>query len=221
MRKLKVEIIHDFACSWCAIGYKHLTDAANDLGIELDIGFIPHELNPEMGTEGMEIDRYFHVKHGWSQQEHDEYRASLIATVKAVGANIDFEYRTHYFNTNLAHRLLARAGEIGVAVELYEKILTAYHSFGENISDPLVLSELAKAVGMTDMAILSVLDVSKTNTAYERLLNRKKKFRVRSVPTWVIDDENLVTGSNSREFFKDCLSEYSQSIEYEEKICHM
>ncbi len=41
MSAVKIEMSHDVVCSWCAIGYKHLTDAITDLGIEADIRYLP------------------------------------------------------------------------------------------------------------------------------------------------------------------------------------
>ena len=205
MSAVKIEMIHDFVCSWCAIGHKYLTDAINDLGIDIEMHYLPHELNPSMGREGMEIRKYFMVTHGWPDEKHDKYRAQLIKTSEEAGVNIDFSHRTHYFNTHLAHRLLAEAEAEGLGKTLHGRMLTAYHAHGINISDSAFLTDLAFRVGVSNEATNRALDPSETSVLYNQALRRRSGLFTTSVPAWVINGENLIIGSKSSEFFRDYL----------------
>ena len=208
MNNLYIEVVHDIVCSWCAIGFKHLTDALDDLGVEADIKFIPQQLNPSMGPRGMKIEQYFKMIHGWSEKKHNDYRKSLNKVIEASGTNIDFSHRTHYFNTFLAHRLTAEAEFEGLGRALHQQISVAYHARGENISDPKVLRDLATKVGLTTAASERALDRRQTSLAYEVAVKRRSEFSVASVPAWVINGEDLIVGSKSRAFFKEYISTF-------------
>jgi len=206
MSQIKIHMIHDFVCSWCAIGYKHLTSAIDELGIDVDIRFLPHELNPSMRQEGMDIRDYFRVKHGWTNEKHDEYRTKLLDAIEESGANIDFRYRTHYFNTHLAHRLLAEAEIEGLGQIVHGRILDAYHARGINISDKMFLADLATDVGMSKQAIDRALDRYQFSLAFLEASRGRAKRPTHTVPAWVINDETLILGSKSHAFFKSHLS---------------
>lgn len=202
MNKVKIEMIHDFVCSWCAIGYQHLITAADELNMEVEIAFLPHQLNPDMQTEGIGIREYFKLAHGWSDAKHEQYRENLIATGKDAGVDIDFRYRTRYFNTHFAHRLMAEAEAEGVARNLHEIILSAYHARGRNISKPDVLVELANRAELSDDATTRALDLSYTSLLYNKAVSRRAEFNTPSVPAWVVNDEKFIVGSHSRDYFK-------------------
>lgn len=205
MNRVKIDMIHDLVCSWCAIGYQHLSTAATELGVELQFSYLPHQLNPDMKPDGMDIGEYFKLTHGWTEEKHDQYRQQLIATAELAGVNIDFRNRTRYFNTHLAHRLLANASAEGVARKLHEILLTAYHSYGLNISNPEVLTELANRAGLSDNAIFQALDVHRACPLYEQALARRAEFATPSVPAWVMNGTELIIGSQSRTYFKEYL----------------
>lgn len=205
MSTVKIAMIHDFVCSWCAIGYQHLMAAADELGMELELAFLPHQLNPDMQTEGMDIREYFKLTHGWSDAKHEQYREDLVATAKDAGVHIDFRYRTRYFNTHLAHRLMAEANAEGVDRNLHEIVLSAYHAHGLNISKPDVLVELAGRAELSEDATTRALDLSNTCFLYNKAVSRRAEFNTPSVPAWIVNDKKLIVGSHSRDFFKALL----------------
>ena len=52
MGPLRVDIVSDVVCPWCAIGYYQLAKAAAETGIGIDVHWQPFELNPHMADEG-------------------------------------------------------------------------------------------------------------------------------------------------------------------------
>lgn len=209
MSKVNIEMIHDLVCSWCAIGFRHLTGAAEALGIELEISYLPHQLNPNMKAEGMDIREYFKRTHGWSDEKHNSYREQLVVAAETAGVKLDFRYRTRYFNTHLAHRLLAEAhaedpaGEL--ARNLHEILLQAYHAYGLNISELGVLTELAGRAGVSSRASERALDSNQSSAAYDQAVARRSEFITPSVPAWVVNGSELIIGSRTRAFFEDYL----------------
>ena len=63
---IKLDFISDIVCPWCIIGYKRLEKAINELGIQdrIDIEWQPFELNPDMPTEGENLQEHIIRKYG-------------------------------------------------------------------------------------------------------------------------------------------------------------
>ena len=206
MTTLKIEIIHDIVCSWCVIGYHHILSALKDLRIEADIQFLPHELNPTMDRAGIKIDDYFVSAHQWDKQKLNQYRRHVIDMAERAGAVIDFSHRTHYFNTHLAHRLIATVTSSNTARPLVASLHRAYHAKGKNISKPDELRQIAYSLGLTDKQINSALDTTQRLKEFEQAKQRREQFVTPSVPAFIINDEHLIVGSQSRSFFRKQLS---------------
>ena len=69
--KIKIDIVSDVVCPWCAIGYKRLSVAISELKLEdqVEISWHPFELNPEMPREGQNADKYLMNKYNLSEQQ--------------------------------------------------------------------------------------------------------------------------------------------------------
>jgi len=54
MQKVRIGLVSDVACPWCAIGYRRLELALETLEGEIDVELVwqPFELNPDMPPEG-------------------------------------------------------------------------------------------------------------------------------------------------------------------------
>ena len=69
--QLKIDIVSDVVCPWCAIGYKKLSKAMEDLNEEIlfEVNWKPYELHPEIPTEGFNKEEYYKIKfrNFWSQ----------------------------------------------------------------------------------------------------------------------------------------------------------
>ena len=52
-KKLKIEIVSDFACPWCFVGKRRLEKAmAMRPDLEFELTWTPFQLNPDMPREG-------------------------------------------------------------------------------------------------------------------------------------------------------------------------
>ena len=66
--QLKIDIVSDIVCPWCAIGYKKLSKAITQLGNEIsfEVNWKPYELHPEIPEEGFDKKEYYKIKFGES-----------------------------------------------------------------------------------------------------------------------------------------------------------
>lgn len=200
--KLKIELIHDIVCSWCPIGYSNIRKAVNNLAIEVDFYFLPFELNPEMPQEGELISSYFKRQQGWSSAILSDYQISLVKTARAAGVIIDFSNRTHYYNTRNAHKLMHLAECFDKQSITNERLIEAYFKDGLDISNTDVLLDIAELVGLDRDNTEIALSSKKIERSLEYKISRQKSYNIRSIPTFILNDDTLIAGSNSVEFFE-------------------
>jgi len=210
MKKIKIELIHDVVCSWCPIAYRNIKSAIKpiDSQIDIDFRFLPFELNSEMPVQGELINDYLQRKNGWTRQQLMSYRENLIEIAAAAGLNYDFSKRTHYWNSATAHALIHVAEKFHKQEEVNQALIFRYFTLGQNISDIRVLCDVADSVGLNSNTIIS--DLSSTQTKIE--LNKKyglvRRYAISSVPTIVVNDQDLISGSNSVDYFSQFFSAY-------------
>lgn len=203
MQNLKIEMIHDVVCSWCHIGYRHLSHALDILQHEFraEIHYLPFQLNPDLAQDGVEIVTHLRQRHGWSRTEAADYRAKLLTTAQQSGVLIDFNKRTHYYNTDAAHRLILLAQQTDRQRDVHRRLLHAYHVEGKNIADIQVLLELAETIGLEKKFVLNALYSETINQQMHKHAERVASFAVQSVPAFVFNNDRLLSGSNSSDFF--------------------
>ncbi len=205
MKTLKIEMAHDVVCSWCPIGYANLQQALRNLDIEADIYFLPSELNPDMGPMGEGIEEHFERRYQWSPSRQKNYRKNLLAVAEQAGVCIDVSRRTHYYNSNKAHRLIHWSEAYKRQQAMNELLIDAYFKRGLDISNTQVLLGIAEQLGL-DRSLAEQALVS--NEINQQLLLKKKRvqqFEISSLPAFIFNERTLVTGSNSVEYFEQAI----------------
>ena len=73
--QLKIDIVSDVVCPWCAIGYKKLSEAITQLDDEIsfEVNWKPYELHPEIPKEGFDKKEYYKIKFGESLGSNDKF----------------------------------------------------------------------------------------------------------------------------------------------------
>ena len=208
MNKVKIEMIHDVVCSWCNIGYHHITDAISSTGIDVKFRYLPFELNPDMGPDGIGIEDFFIGHKGWADEKLKRYRRELVEKAEIAGTKIDFSRRTHYYNTHLAHRLIAEAEAQNLGQQVHSTLLRAYHAEGVHIDDATALQKIGVAAGMDVNSIDIALDRGQPSQAYNRAVERSKEFTVQSVPAFVFNRVELMVGSQSKSYFENYFTKF-------------
>ena len=205
METLKIEMIHDVVCSWCPIGYSHMSKALHRFNIEADIRFLPYELNPDMSVRGEAIDRFFERRHQWGQSKLLGYQENLVAVAASADVIIDFSKRTHYYNSDKAHQLMHWAEGYDHQQALNELLIDAYFKRGLDISNPLILLDLVEQLGLDSSKATQVLYSSAVD---EQLLLKKQRVQrlaLPSIPAFIVNDNTLISGSKSVSYFEQVL----------------
>lgn len=204
---LRIDLVSDVACPWCAIGLAGLQQALDRLAgeIAVELHCQPFELNPDMGPEGRDIVEYLGQKYGKSPQEI----AQTQALIRERGAAVGFAFgpRTRTWNTFDAHRLLHWAGLQGTAPQLGLKraLLQAYHGDGRNPSDPAVLADAAGAAGLDRHEAQAVLADGRFADEVRAAERHWQQRGIRAVPSVVVDGRHLIQGGQPPETYVQAL----------------
>ncbi len=62
---LRIDMVSDVVCPWCAIGYQRLQQALLQFPeLVIELTFQPFELNPQMPEEGQNVNEHIAQKYG-------------------------------------------------------------------------------------------------------------------------------------------------------------
>ena len=134
--KIKIDIVSDVVCPWCTIGYKRLAKAISELGIQdqVEIEWQPFELNPQMPTEGQNIQEHLAEKYGSTAEQRKQSQQQMAAVGAELGFTFDFFDEMRMVNTFEAHILLEYAQASGKQTELKMSLTKAFFSDRKDVS---------------------------------------------------------------------------------------
>jgi predicted DsbA family dithiol-disulfide isomerase len=206
---MKIELVSDVACPWCAVGLHSLERALAQLGDELgpiELELQPFELNPDMPPEGADTVAYLGAKYGISEEQIRVNQAAIRERGAAVG--FTFGERPRVWNTLAAHRMLywaAQDGGPGTQRALEHALLQAYHGEGRNPGAREVLLELVAAVGLDPARAAQILDGDEFIPEVRAAEVLWLKSGIDSVPAVVVNRRQLIQGAQTPEVFAQAL----------------
>ena len=206
MKKLKIEIIHDIVCSWCPIGYGNIKKALRHLNIGADLHFLPYELNPDIRARGEAIDTYSMRRYQWDTSKLLNYRKNLLAVAASADVTIDFSRRTHYYNSGKAHQLMHWAEGFDQQQPLNELLIDAYFKRGLDISKTSILLDLVEQLGLDSSQAERVLNSNIIDAQLQLKKQRVQQLALSSIPAFIINENTVISGSNSVEYFEQALA---------------
>ena len=214
MKTLRIDIVSDVVCPWCAIGLASLEQALQRTQGEVaaDIHFQPFELNPQLPAEGEGIGEHLQRKYGMDPAQLADNQERIRARGAALGFVFDFNARSRIWNTFDAHRLLHWAGIEGGQRALKHALLQAYFSEGRNVSDHATLVDIASGAGFDAeraQAILASDDYAAEVREAERFFTRNG---INGVPAVIIERKHLVSGGQPVEVFERALREIAAGL---------
>jgi len=204
---MKIDFISDVSCPWCAIALGALEAALAKLGadVDADLRFEPFELNPHMARGGQDIVEHLSEKYGSGAPDIARTHELIRARGAEVGLVFDMQKRTRIYNTLDAHRLLYRARIEGKQRALEHALFAAYFAEGRDPSDPDVLLDLARRVGLDAERARQIL-ASDEYTAEVRARERlHQDHGINAVPAIIINDRYLIQGGQPVAVFEQVL----------------
>lgn len=208
-KRIKIDIVADVVCPWCAIGYRRLNQAIEELELEnkVEIVWQPFELNPDMPIYGKNANQYSIDKYGLNPNDMGPRRANLVARGEEVGFKFDFFEEMKIINTQDIHILLDYAKEFDKQTQLEVRLVEAFFSERKDISDKDILSEELQSVGLNVNEALARLDNFKLRS---QIIERERYWLskgISGVPTMIFNDDITLNGALPMGTYKQVLTE--------------
>lgn len=196
MQTIRLDIVSDVVCPWCAIGYKRLEQAMAALADEFSfqIEWHPFELNPDMPPEGEPVSEHIQRKYGLSEQAQVENRERIAAIAKGLGLDFYEGAERRIYNTFDAHRLLYWAREQGRQTELELALFNEYFSANNDPSAMEVLRRAAEAVGLDGGEAEMIVG---SGRYAEEVRAEQRQFQaagISAVPAFIVNGKYLISG---------------------------
>lgn len=208
---ISVDIYSDVVCPWCYIGKRKfelgLAQVADDLGVDVEVGYLPHQLDPT-APPGVATP----VREAYSKKFGGPERAEqIIAQVSETAAETGLEFnmdKALRANTLLAHRLIWLADQSDSPVTqpvMKERLLKAYFTDGIHIGDPDALADCAAEVGFDRDEIIEFLESDRGTAEVAADLREGYENGVTAVPTFVFNGNWAVPGAQEPDTFAQVL----------------
>lgn len=209
---LKIEIVSDVACPWCIIGYTSLQAAIKELDQPVDISWRPFELNPSMPLEGQTYADYSRTKYHRTEEQSKANLQNVTQRGLDVGYEFNFTENTRIYNTFDAHRLLYWAKEFDLQTQLKLALFDLNFKQGCNLSNHDVLVGCAEKVGLDPDAAKAVLEQSLYSDEVKTEIDWAHQNGIHSVPTFIFNDQHLVSGGQPKETFMRFLKQLNAQV---------
>ena len=201
--QLKIDIVSDVVCPWCAIGYKKLSEAMTQLDDEIsfEVNWKPYQLHPEIPREGFDKKEYYKIKFGESLGSSDKFNF-ISEEGRKVGLEFNFKKSKNLPNTFLAHRLLWLCRSKDMQDVIAEALFHAYFTDGRDVGNEDELIEISSENGLNKEEIKEFFE---TNIGHEEVLreeNRAREMNIFSVPTYIFNKKYLLVGGQESNTFK-------------------
>lgn len=186
---MHVEIWSDIACPWCYIGKRRFESAlaAYEHRDEVTVTWRSFELDPHAPPQRDE-DGTTHLaqKYGTSREQAVAMQDRMTETAAGDGLEFRFDI-ARGGNTFDAHRVLHLAAAHGLQDAMKERIMRAYLTEGELISDHGTLERLALDVGLPAEEVREVLTSDRYAAEVRHDERTAAQFGISAVPFFVVD----------------------------------
>lgn len=208
---LIVDIVSDLICPWCFIAKRRVERTAALLNQEIEIRWLPFELNPGMPKDGMERKVYRSGKFGsWAESQRFDAQVANAGAEVGIAFRHDRMKRTP--NTFRGHMLLAAALKDGLRKQnaVAERLFQAYFIEGDDVGDPLVLLRIAVD---HDVSSISRLEDFDNHALADEVMAEELKLsaNIRGVPQISFDGKILASGAQREELLASAILDIQSS----------
>jgi predicted DsbA family dithiol-disulfide isomerase len=204
-----IEIWSDIACPWCYIGKRRFEAALAQFEHrdQVTVTWRSFELDPEAPAR-RDGDLAEHLAHKYGMSVDQARARQAQMTESAAGDGLDFRFDlARGGNTFDGHRLIHLARTHGLQDAMKERLLRAYFTEGELVSDRPTLVRLGTEVGVPADEITQML----AGEAYTSEVRDDERtaggLGIRAVPTFVVDRALGASGAHPPEALLELLRE--------------
>jgi predicted DsbA family dithiol-disulfide isomerase len=198
---LTVEIWSDIVCPWCYIGKRRFEAAMEAFAHrdEVTVMWRSFELDPEAPAiaEGTATERLA-AKYGMSLERAATLHTEMTERAAAEGLEYHFEIAKGG-NTFDAHRMIHLAATYGHQAAAQERLMRAYFTEGEPISDRETLVRLVTELGVDESEARDALELDRFAEDVREDEQLASRLGIQGVPFFVLDRRYGVSGAQPPE----------------------
>ncbi|HEX6027095.1 MAG TPA: DsbA family oxidoreductase [Solirubrobacter sp.] len=198
---LTVEIWSDIVCPWCYLGKRRFEAALEAFEHRDDVTVMwrSFELDPDapVNPEGTATERLA-AKYGMSVERAQTLHAEMTARAAAEGLEYRFDI-ARGGNTFDAHRMIHLAATYGHQAEAQERLMRAYFTEGEAISDRETLVRLISELGVDETEAREALEQGRFADDVREDEVLASRLGIQGVPFFVLDRRYGVSGAQPPE----------------------
>jgi predicted DsbA family dithiol-disulfide isomerase len=202
-----VEIWSDIACPWCYIGKRRFEAALARFEHRDDVRVTwrSFELDPAApGEREGERAARLAEKYGISVEQARSMEQQMTET--AAGEGLDFRFDIARSGTTFdAHRVIHLARSHDLEDQMKERLLRAYFTEGELMSDHDTLTRLAVEVGLDEDEVREALATGRYGDEVRDDERTAGGFGISAVPTFVVDRSIGASGAHPPEALLELL----------------
>lgn len=206
---MKIEIWSDVVCPWCYIGKRRLEAALSDFehAEEVELTWRSFELDPDAPRrEDRSLEEMLASKYGMTLEEAKA--ANTKITTLASGEGLEYRLdRVQRGNSFDAHRLIHLAARLGLQGAMKERLMRAYFTEGEAISEPETLVRLAGEVGVGEAEARRLLSGDDLADEVRQDEATAQSLGISGVPFFVIEGQWGISGAQPPELFSQALNQ--------------
>jgi len=203
-KRLTIEVASDVICPWCYIGKRRLEKAVAAIGpeVQVEVRWLPFQLNPGMPAAGMQRADYRRAKFG-SLERGRELDARVAAEGAKEGIAFAFDRMQRTPNTVRAHQLIDLAQKQGRGQAVVDALFRAYFEEAKDIGDEAVLAAIAAACSVADWPQAAQA------TEVSGMEEQVRDMGISAVPTFILDRKLGVSGAQPPEVLAEAIREAS------------
>lgn len=209
---MELEIWSDVACPWCYVGKRRFETALSryEQREQVKVTWRSFELDPDAPAErDGDLASHLAAKYGLSREEVEANQRRLTELAAAEG--LDFRLDSvRGGNTFDAHRLIHLAELHGLQDAAKERLLRAYFSEGELLSDGDTLLALAVELGLPEEQVREALGGERFAEDVREDERLAQALGISAVPTFVADRTLAVSGAQPPEALLELLRTAAQ-----------
>lgn len=211
--KIRIDVVSDVVCPWCFIGKRRLEKALTSLpeNIEVDVAFLPFELNPELPRAGSDHKAYLAKKFG-SKERYDQLTAHVVGVAAGEGLKFDFEKQSVMPNTLDSHRLIQYAKRSGKQAAVKEALMKAYFEQGVDLSKHENLVNIAVQNGLDRNEVQLFLASDEGALEVKQMEQLNQQRGISGVPFYIINNKYGISGAQPSDAFIEILTEVASEV---------
>lgn len=196
MTTLKIDLVSDIACPWCAIGYARLQLALNRLpDLQTELEWHAFELNPDKNAPQEPILPALSRKYGRSEDEMRASQAKMMQIAADLGLNFTRMQQRFTCNTFDAHRLVKWAATENKATAMKLALFDAYFGEAKDVSNAEVLTDCAIKAGLDKADAQRILAADDYANMVSEDIANYQQAGISSVPAFIINNRYLISGA--------------------------